>query len=95
LGGFEDTLLCEGGRDYIHDVCVLSFKIEYRKKPQHTYLGSFVFDPKDVRSLSLRPVQNFIQGTGLPLLGHPSKGHQDPVKAYRHQNCEGLNPIIH
>ena len=31
-----------------------------------TYLGSFVLNPDDVRSLSLEAIWNFITGTRLP-----------------------------
>jgi hypothetical protein len=31
---------------------------------RHTYLGSFVLDPEDVRELSLGVVWNFIKGQG-------------------------------
>jgi len=31
-----------------------------------TYLGSFLLDSEDVKSLSLRTIWNFIQETGLP-----------------------------
>jgi hypothetical protein len=33
---------------------------------RHIYLGSFLFDPEDVRSLSLGAIWNCIKGTGLP-----------------------------
>ena len=50
-----------------------------RKKPQyrilcecealaslrHTYLGSFVFDPEDIRKLNIGAIWNFGKGTGI------------------------------
>jgi hypothetical protein len=31
----------------------------------HTYLGSFLLDPEDIRKLSIRAIWNFAKGIGL------------------------------
>jgi hypothetical protein len=46
---------------------------------RHTCLGSFLFDPEDVRSLSLGAIWNFTKEKGLPPLGHQIMGHEGPV----------------
>jgi hypothetical protein len=47
--------------------------------------------PDDARSLSLRATWNFINGTGLPWLGHQFKGHKGHVKkAYIHQDRKAV-----
>jgi len=33
---------------------------------RHVYLGSFLFDTEDIKSLSLGAIWNFTKGTGLP-----------------------------
>ena len=32
---------------------------------RHTYLGSFFFDPEDIRVLGVGAIWNFVKGTGL------------------------------
>jgi hypothetical protein len=32
---------------------------------RHTYLGSFILDPEDIKKLSLGAIWNFAKGTGL------------------------------
>jgi hypothetical protein len=61
---------------------------------RHTNLGSFLFDPEDVRSLSVGAIWNFIKGTGLPCFGHQFKGHEGPVKkSYVHRDRKGSRPL--
>jgi len=61
---------------------------------RHTYLGSFLLDPEDVRSLSLGTVWNFL-GIGLPWHGHQFNWHKRLVKnVCVHQDRKGLNPFI-
>ena len=57
---------------------------------RHTSLGSFSLDPEDVRSLSLGT-----KGTGLPWLGHQSKGHQELAKGLRASASKGVEPICY
>ena len=61
---------------------------------RHTYLGSCFLDPEEIRSLNLGTIWNFIEGTGLPWLGHQFKRYKLPVKkAYVHQDQKGSNPL--
>jgi hypothetical protein len=53
---------------------------------RHTYLGSFASDRKDVRSQSLRAIQSFINGTGLPWL-HDSDVSLRGTKALSKPTC--------
>jgi hypothetical protein len=56
------------------------FECEAMATPRHAYLGSFFFDPKDVRSLNLGANWKFSKGTGLPWLGHQTMWYRGPVK---------------
>ena len=62
---------------------------------RHTYLGSFLLDRDDIRSLSLRAIWNFIKGTGLTWLGHKFKGTKDLSKGLRASGQKGLEPIYY
>ena len=58
------------------DTSAVSFECPALVTLRHTYLGSFFFDPEDIRSLGA--ICYFIRGTGLPKFGHQSKGHKGP-----------------
>jgi len=44
--------------------------------------------------VSLGEIWNFIKGTGLPYLGHQSKGQKGNVKGLRASGPKGLAPIL-
>jgi hypothetical protein len=80
--------------------------VEQRKKPQPTfcvsaklwlhtcvYLGSFFFNPEDVKSLNLGAIWNFNKGTGLPWLGTRLCGTRGPSKGIDASGLKGLEPI--
>jgi hypothetical protein len=60
---------------------------------RHTYLGSFFFDPEDVRELSLGAIWNFIKRTGL-MTWTLAKGHKGPVKGLRATGLQGPDPLF-
>jgi hypothetical protein len=60
---------------------------------RHICLGSFVFDPKDIRYLSLRAICNFFRRTGLSWLG-PSEGAQRVCEGLRATGPWGLDPHL-
>jgi hypothetical protein len=49
---------------------------------RHTYLGSFCFDPEDVREISLGAIWNFIKATGLSWHGLQLRGTKGLLKPY-------------
>jgi hypothetical protein len=75
------------GRPFLRDV-------GQKRKPQLTFCVSvkpwqhsdipiwvpFSMDPEDVRSLTLRAIWNFIQGTRLLWFGHQFKRHKTPFR---------------
>jgi len=71
------------------------YKCEALATLKHTYLGPFSLDPKDVRSLNLGAIWNFIKETWLPQLWLQSKEHKGPVKGLGALGPKGLEPIIY
>ena len=45
-------------------------------------------------AVSLGDIWNFIKGTGLPYLGHQSKGYKGTVKGPRASGPKGLAPTV-
>jgi len=54
--------------------------------------GSLLFDPEDIRKLSIRAIWNFDKGTGLLLLGAEHGAQRACLKAYVHRARKGSNP---
>ena len=64
-------------------------------KLRHTYLDSSFLDPKDVTSLYLGAIWNFIKETGITWFGHKFNRHKGPVKkVYVHHNW-GIKPTYY
>ena len=58
------------------------------------YLGSFLLDPEDIRSLGLGTIWPFIKWAGLPMTW-TSLGHRGPVKGQHVSGLKRLESIMY
>jgi hypothetical protein len=59
---------------------------------RHVHLGSFFYDPEDIKILSLRAIWNLGKGTGLPWLDIRLWGTKSPSKGRGASGPQGLKP---
>jgi hypothetical protein len=59
---------------------------------RYTYLGSFFWDPEDIRKLSIGAVWNFAKGSGLVSFSTEHGAQRASLKAYVQRARKGSNP---
>jgi len=62
---------------------------------KHTYPGSFLLDPEDVRSLGLGTMWTFIKRSGLTWIGLQAYGHRGPAKGQHTSGLKGLESTMY
>ena len=68
LMGLIDSPLCRRYEEEEENSAQILCECEALSSLRHAYLGSFLLDPEDVKSLSLGAIWNFSKGTRLPWL---------------------------
>jgi len=78
--GLIDSPLCRRYEEEEENSAQILCECEALSSLRHAYLGSFLLDPEDVKSLSLGAIWNFSKGTRLPWLDIRPWGKNSPYK---------------